>query len=137
MASEDQIHPLDYYVNLMTSGQKLCRSRARHNFPSHYLGITDELPGEINGVGQHDGSFQVTEYCIDCGKQLQWTTLPKGYYDLNVHRVYGKYEGEIRIPREVEATPGQIRAILMGDSVAKRFKPAMRKPVQRKDRAGK
>lgn len=138
MSSEDSpLYPLSHYVSKMTRGQRLCRSRGRHDFPSSHLGIDDVIPGRMRADRDpHDNSYTVVEYCNDCGKEVRWQTLPGGLYDRFAPKKYVKYEDEIRVPQEVNASPSDIRETLMGNIIAQRFGPKakMRKPVQRKDR---
>lgn len=104
------LRPLDGYVARMELGEVICRGRHRHNWPSDTLRPGQPLPTGIDTIRQHDGSFQVTEWCVDCGKECTWTTLPKGVFDVNVIRRYKNPERWVTIPREVEYTPRDLRA---------------------------
>jgi|SRR5215472_1425387 len=55
-----------------------CRGQG-HAFPKIRTG---SLPKGMRAVRQHDGSFQITFICRDCGTERTLTTLPTGNLDL-------------------------------------------------------
>jgi hypothetical protein len=47
------------------------------------------LPRGVSAVPQHDGCFQVTITCKNCGRWRRKTTLPGGGYDTSAVYAYG------------------------------------------------
>lgn len=48
----------------------------------------DKVPRGIRAIPQHDGSYQVTFTCRDCGMDRTLTTLPGGQLDLPAQYTY-------------------------------------------------
>lgn len=113
LASIQALHTLPDYISRMDEGQLICRARHRHNFPSDSLRAGQGKPEQFTAVRQHDGSFQVQESCLDCGKECTWTTLPRGVIG-TIERHYKDPERWVRIPREVEYSTADLKAAHMG-----------------------
>lgn len=108
------LHTLQHYVDQMTSGQRLCRRRGRHNWPSDHMEPGKKLPRGIDTPVRVEGVYQITEYCIDCSKECTWTTQPNGVYDIEgVVRRYKDPKGWVKIPSEIEAFPRNIKAVML------------------------
>jgi hypothetical protein len=107
------LYKLSYYVDRMSPGQALCRARSRHDWPTDRIIPGQPLPGRVVTDRNPDRTYEVTEYCLDCGKESHWTSLAGGRWNANRVRRYGKDKDEVVIPREVEASSRDIRAIRM------------------------
>jgi hypothetical protein len=103
-------HTLNRYISDMTEGELTCRARGRHDWPSDRLRPNRALPKGITPVRQHDGSYQIAEWCRDCEKERTWTTLPKGIYDTDVTYRYKNPQRWVTIPRDVEYTQRDLKA---------------------------
>lgn len=61
-----------------------CRAQG-HAFPKLRAG---RVPRGIRATRQHDGAYQVTSTCRDCGTERTLTTLPGGALDLPASYTY-------------------------------------------------
>lgn len=98
------------YLVKMDDDQLGCRARRHHNWPSDNLKPGNAFTGKIQTQRQHDGSYQVTETCLDCPKVSTWTTLPKGVYNMDRIRRYIDPDNWIRIPSEVDYSIHDLKA---------------------------
>ena len=68
-----------------------CRGQG-HAFPK-LRGARGGLPRGIQAARQHDGGYQITSTCRDCGVKRTLTTLPGGVLDLPAKYTYEYPEG--------------------------------------------
>ena len=105
------IRTLGEYVERMDDGEFLCRRRRRHDWPSERMKIGQRLPDGIHTEHLPDGSYRVTEECLDCGKAVTWTTEKYGAMIVKKRRSYEPYA--VIIPSQVVYKPSDLQAIHM------------------------
>jgi hypothetical protein len=75
-----------------------------HNLPDKFIPCRGDhhdwpvlkpgkLPRGIRAIPLHDGSFEMTAICRNCGRERTKTTLPRGVYDRDAKYVYRDPEG--------------------------------------------
>lgn len=78
----------DEFVSSLDDDFLSCRGD-RHSFPKLVVRkSTGKLPKGIALTRQHDGCFQITFTCPDCGTERSKTTLPGGRYDPSAQYTY-------------------------------------------------
>jgi hypothetical protein len=87
------------FLASIPDGQLMCRATHFHPFPS--LDPRDEdLPIGISALPQKDGCWQMNETCPNCGKVRWYTTLPGGWFDLDVLYQYKPPRDWVTLPAD-------------------------------------
>jgi hypothetical protein len=63
---------------LQSADSAFLACRGNHNFPKIML-VAGALPSGVDAKPQHDGGYQVTVTCPDCGTTDTFTTVPGGW----------------------------------------------------------
>lgn len=120
------IRALPYYVGKMGAGERECRMARRHVWPTDKLvpGMRKIPPG-VKVIGEID-RLRIIEYCESCGSEGTSFRLRDGHLNMDDRRRRVTHGPDWQtIPREVEAWPSLIRAVVAdSDAIARLFRNA-------------
>jgi hypothetical protein len=126
------IRSLPYYIGKMTPGERLCRTRGRHRWPTDNLAGARKLPADVRVVGQlWEGThrLRVAEYCDDCGSEGISFRHSDGFRNFDIVRRVVHGPDWITIPGEVDAYPRDIKAAGENKTIAALFVNAAKREI--------
>jgi hypothetical protein len=119
-----QIRTLAYYMRKMDEGERKCRTRGRHTWPTENLAGATTLPPDIHVTGQYwEGQhrLRVSEYCADCGSEGISFRHSDGFRNYQIARRVVHGPDWTTIPNQVDAYPRDLKAAGEGKATAALF----------------
>lgn len=127
-----RIMSLMHYVRQMTSGERECRTRGRHVWPTDNLIGARKLPSDVRVVGQYwegEHRLRVSEYCATCGSEGISFRRSDGYRNYDIPRRVIHGPDWTTIPNDVDAYPRDLKAAGEGKQTAALFVSAAKREL--------